>query len=99
MDWSSDVCSSDLAARRSYQFEDAELAVYGEFERQALERVLRENRLQAIETVYQTIAGKIGRNDGWNDEKAFLEAYYTQLRARLESGMRMGRRKADKFAG
>lgn len=85
-------------ARRSYQFDDTELAVYGEFELQALERVLRDNRQQAIETVYLTIADKIGRNDGWNDEKAFLEDYYTQLRARLESGMRMGRRKADKFS-
>ena len=81
-----------------YRFEDAELAVYGEFELQALERVLREDRQQSIETVYRTIAEKIGRNDGWNDEKAFLEAYYTQLRARLESGMRMGRRKRDKFS-
>lgn len=80
-----------------YRFEEAELAVYGEFELQALERVLREDRQQSIETVYRTIAGKIGRNDGWNDEKAFLQAYYTQLRARLESGMRMGRRKANKF--
>ncbi|MCJ2180422.1 RDD family protein [Novosphingobium album (ex Hu et al. 2023)] len=89
---------TQLVQRQTYQFEDTELAVYGEFELQALERVLRENRVASIETVYQTIAGKIGRNDGWNDEKAFLEAYYTQLRARLESGMRMGRRKADKFA-
>lgn len=86
------------AARRSYQFDEAELAVYGEFELQALERVLREGRQQSIETVYQTIAAKIGRNEGWNDEKAFLEDYYTRLRARLESGMRMGRRKADKFS-
>ena len=36
---------------------------------------------------------------GGGDERAFLEAYYTQLRARLESGMRLGKRKADKFAG
>ncbi|WP_067734705.1 RDD family protein [Novosphingobium naphthalenivorans] len=86
------------APRRTYQFEDTELAVYGEFELQTLERVLREDRAASIETVYQTIAGKIGRNDGWNDEKAFLEDYYTQLRARLESAMRMGRRKADKFS-
>ncbi|WP_454796497.1 RDD family protein [Novosphingobium lindaniclasticum] len=88
-----------VATRRAYRFEDAELAVYGEFELQALERVLRENRQQSMESVYQTIAQKIGRNDGWNDERAFLEAYYTQLRARLEAGMRMGRRKADKFSG
>lgn len=86
------------APRPAYRFDDAELAVYGEFELQALERVLRENRPQAIETVYRTIAGKIGRNDGWNDEGAFLQDYYRQLRARLESGMRMGRRKADKFS-
>lgn len=85
-------------AEGGYRFEEAELAVYGEFELQALERVLREDRQQSIETVYRTIAEKIGRNDGWDDEKAFLQAYYTQLRARLESGMRMGRRKADKFS-
>lgn len=84
---------------RDYRFSEAELAVYGEYELQALERVLREGRVQAIESVYQTIAHKIGRNDGWNDERAFLDAYYTQLRARLEAGMRMGRRKADKHSG
>ncbi len=82
-----------------YRFEDAELAVYGEYEVQTLERVLRENRRESLEAVYQTISAKIGRSDGWNDERAFLEAYYTQLRARLEAGMRMGRRKADKYSG
>lgn len=87
-----------LPALREYRFEDAELAVYGEFELQALERVLRENRAQSTEAVYHTIAQKIDRNDGWGDERRFLEAYYTQLRGRLESGMRMGRRKADKFS-
>ncbi|AIT80508.1 RDD family protein [Novosphingobium pentaromativorans] len=86
------------APHRKYHFDDAELAVYGEYELQALERVLRGKRDQSIESVYQTIAAKIGRNDGWNDERRFLEAYYTQLRARLEAGMRMGRRKADKFS-
>lgn len=91
--------TADAASARAYRFTEAELAVYGEYELQALERVLREGREQAIESVYQTIAHKIGRNDGWNDERAFLEAYYTQLRGRLEAGMRMGRRKADKHSG
>ncbi|MGH6745617.1 RDD family protein [Novosphingobium sp.] len=86
-------------ARRTYRFEEAELAVYGEYELQALERVLRDDFAQSLESVYETIARKIDRNDGWNDERAFLEDYYTQLRARLEAGMRMGRRKADKFSG
>jgi uncharacterized RDD family membrane protein YckC len=83
---------------RRYRFEEAELAVYGEFELQSLERVLRDGREEAIETVYQTIAAKIGREDGWGDERRFLSDYYTQLRARLEAGMRMGRRKADKHS-
>ena len=87
------------APPREYRFTDGELAVYGEYELQALERVLREGRTQAIEAVYRTISEKIGRNDGWSDESRFLECYYTQLRARLEAGMRMGRRKADKHAG
>lgn len=90
--------SAVAAAQRKYHFEEAELSVYGEYELQALERVLRDKRHQSVESVYQTIAAKIGRNDGWNDERRFLEAYYTQLRARLEAGMRMGRRKADKFS-
>ncbi len=95
----SPVTPEETAPARNYRFEDAELAVYGEFELQSLERVLREDRAESIETVYHTIAAKIGRNDGWGDEKRFLSEYYTQLRARLEAGMRMGRRKANKHAG
>lgn len=82
-----------------YRFTDAELAVYGEYELQTLERVLREGREPAIESVQTTIAAKIGRDPWVPDSRAFLEAYYAQLRARLESGMRMGKRKVDKFAG
>jgi len=48
--------------------------------------------------VHEAICRKIGWNPGAGDERAFLEAYYTQLRARLESGMRFGKRKADKWS-
>lgn len=90
--------SPAVETEREYRFTETQLEVYGEFELQALERVLRDARGASIEAVYQTIAAKIERNDGWNDERRFLEAYYTQLRARLEAGMRMGRRKADKHS-
>lgn len=79
-----------------YQFGDAELAVYGEFELQTLERVLRDNQNEAIVTVAQTICTKIGWSAGQGDERAFLDAFYTQLRAKLERDMRFGKRKADK---
>ena len=85
------------ATGAAYRFGDAELSVYGEYELQTLERVLRENRREALVSVHEAICRKIGWNPGVGDERAFLEAYYTQLRARLEAGMRMGKRKADKF--
>jgi len=82
-----------------YRFGDADLAIYGEYELQVLERVLRDNQPKVLAEVAETICGKIGWTSGAGDERAFLEAYYTQLRARLETGMRFGKRKADKFAG
>lgn len=82
-----------------YAFGAAELAVYGEYELQTLERVLREDRPQALASVHEAICRKIGWNPGAGDERAFLEAYYAQLRARLEGGMRFGKRKPDKFTG
>lgn len=82
-----------------YRFGDADLAVYGEYELQVLERVLRENREDALRDVARTICAKIGWDAGAGDERAFLEAYYAQLRARLETGMRFGKRKADKHSG
>ncbi|MXO56104.1 RDD family protein [Altererythrobacter gangjinensis] len=81
-----------------YRFGDEELSVYGEYELQTLERVLRDGRPQAIEAVAETICTKIGWNPGAGDERAFLESFYGQLRARLESDMRFGKRKLDKFS-
>ena len=86
----------------AYRFGEAELSVYGEFELQTLERVLREKRPDSLRQVYEAICKKIGWPPdkpivGGGDERLFLECFYTQLRARLEAGMRMGKRKADKF--
>jgi uncharacterized RDD family membrane protein YckC len=78
-------------------FSEAELSVYGEYELQTLERILRESQPDAQRKVHAAIAAKIGRVPAAGEERAFLEAYYAQLRARLEAGMRLGRRKADKF--
>lgn len=89
--------TSKLTGAR-YQFGEAELSVYGESELQTLERVLRESNQEAISTVHAAICRKIGWDPGAGDERAFLEAFYSQLRARLEKGMRFGKRKKDKFS-
>ena len=86
------------ASDHAFQFIPTELAVYGEFELQTLERVLREGREAALNDVADAISRKIGRAYPYNAERAFLEAYYLQLRGNLEQGMRLGRRKVDKYA-
>jgi hypothetical protein len=90
--------AGEAQAQPRFRFTDEELDVYGEYELQTLERVLRENRKESLEKVREAITAKIGRSDGAGEERAFLDAYYGQLRARLEAGMRMGTRKADKFS-
>ncbi len=89
--------SSEVTGVR-YAFGEAELSVYGEKELQTLERMLREGQPEALAAVHQTICRKIGWDPGAGDERAFLEAYYAQLRSRLEADLRFGKRKADKFA-
>lgn len=81
-----------------YEFGDEELSVYGEHELQVLERMLREAQPEALAAVHETICRKIGWDPGAGDERAFLEAFYGQLRAKLEGDMRFGKRKADKYS-
>jgi len=81
-----------------YAFGEAELSVYGEKELQTLERMLRDSPPEALAAVHATICRKIGWDPGAGDERAFLEAFYAQLRAKLEADLRFGKRKADKFA-
>lgn len=85
-------------AAPAYQFGDAELSVYGEHELQVLESVLRNNQPEAMRKVMDAICIKIGWTTGSGDERAFLEAFYEALRARLERNMRFGNRKKDKFS-
>ncbi|MEM9310660.1 MAG: RDD family protein [Pseudomonadota bacterium] len=89
--------SSGLTGAR-YEFGEEELSVYGERELQTLERLLRDGNEEALYAVHATICRKIRWDPGEGDERAFLEAFYAQLRARLENDMRFGKRKADKFA-
>ena len=91
--------SSDGApVTERYQFSDADLSVYGEYELQTLENVLRSDQDEALEKVAASICQKIGWEPGSGDERIFLEAYYTALRARLERSMKFGRRRKDKFS-
>ncbi len=89
--------ASELTGAR-YVFGDEELSVYGVHELQTLERMLRDSDSDAMAAVQATICHKIGWDAGAGDERAFLEAFYAQLRAKLEGDLRFGKRKADKHS-
>ncbi|WP_374943736.1 RDD family protein [Sphingomonas sp.] len=86
-----------VVARQRRVFPDAALDLYGIYELQALEDVLRTGREEAISTVAWTIRGKAGLADD-GDDRGFLEDYYAALCVRLERAMLLGRRREDKFA-
>ena len=77
-------------------FTDAALNLYGVYELQTLEDVLRTDRPEAIATVARTIRDKAGLEDDGFD-RDFLSDYYAALCARLESGLLVGRRRENKF--
>lgn len=80
----------------SHAFTDAQLDVYGIYELQTLEEVLRGDHPETIATVAATIRHKIGASM-LGDDRDFLIAYYDAVRARMERGLLFGKRREDKF--
>jgi len=82
------------------QFNRAQLDVYGVYELQMLEELLRKDRpdaAQAMAAVCERICTKIDWPGGPpTDTRAFLEDYYAALRTHLESRMLFGDRRASK---
>jgi len=92
-------------AERAYTFTDKQLDVYGEYELQVLEAVLRGetdelHRGEAMEAVCERIKVKIQWDrSSWNvDAERFLREFYAALRARLERKLLFGKRQKDKYS-
>jgi uncharacterized RDD family membrane protein YckC len=83
------------AAAAGPRFTDAQLDVYGAFELQTLEQVLRTGNAEAMAAVADSIRAKIELWDDFSDQ-AFLTAYYEGLRLRLERNLLFGKRRLDK---
>jgi uncharacterized RDD family membrane protein YckC len=90
---SADLVGSEHRPRRV--FSQAALNLYGIYELQTLEEVLRTGQSDAITTVAQTIRYKAGLPDD-GDDYGFLYDYYAALCARLEAGLMVGRRRESK---
>ena len=85
-------------------FSDEQLDVYGIYELQVLEDLLRKSRERAdAGKALRVVCDRIQRKIEWprdpkTDPAAFLKDFYAALRARLEHRMLLGKRKADKFS-
>jgi uncharacterized RDD family membrane protein YckC len=97
------VLLEDLAAVRAREapgFTDEQLDVYGVYELQVLEDVLRRRGSPGHEEAARAVAAKIREKIRWAGpavaDGPFLEAFYAALRARLEKRLLFGRRRADK---
>jgi uncharacterized RDD family membrane protein YckC len=77
-------------------FPEAALSLYGIYELQTLEEVLRNEQPDAIVTVAATIRAKAGLGDD-GDDYGFLSDYYAALCRRLESELLVGNRRESKF--
>jgi len=95
------------AGRVHFEFSDAALDVYGIYELQVLEEVLRKGADGSPEgfLALDAVAGKIQHKIGWDviaqgrvDPGQFCKDFYAALRARLEHKMLLGDRKADKYS-
>ena len=91
---SEDLVGATQRQRRT--FPEAALNLYGIYELQTLEEVLRTEQPDAIMTVARTIRTKAGLADD-GDDYGFLSDYYAALCARLEAGLMVGRRRESKY--
>ncbi|HSN89845.1 MAG TPA: RDD family protein [Anaeromyxobacteraceae bacterium] len=86
------------AAAEAPAFTDAQLDVYGIYELQTLEEVLRQ-RTPGRPEVLEAVAAKIRAKIGWTEPgpaEPFLEAFYAALRGRLERRLLFGKRRETK---
>jgi uncharacterized RDD family membrane protein YckC len=91
---------SSARAREELGFSDAQLDVYGVYELQVLEDVLRGSGRAGHEEAVRTVARKVREKIGWTGpavpDEPFLDAFYAALRGRLERRLLFGKRRADK---
>ena len=92
---SADLVGSSYKPRRT--FPPAALNLYGVYELQTLEDVLRNENPEAIATVARMIRTKADLSDD-GDDYGFLADYYAALCAHLERGLMVGRRRESKFS-
>jgi uncharacterized RDD family membrane protein YckC len=93
-----DLAGETVARYHQFDFTADQIATYGVKELQVLEEVLRARDKRTLKDVATRIRRKIGWiPQPYENDAAFLSAYYAALRARLERRLLFGHRRKDKF--
>jgi uncharacterized RDD family membrane protein YckC len=87
----------------AYVFSEAQLGIYGIYELQVLEGVLRTkpgdaSHREAVRTVSEKVRHKIRYDAEVVDDERFLRDFYAAQRAHLEQKLLFGQRRQDKFS-
>jgi uncharacterized RDD family membrane protein YckC len=86
----------------TYRFTDRQLDVYGIYELQVLEDLLRRKQALYKDQALRAVCGRIQKKIKWEggqvQTERFLREFYAALRARLEQKMLLGKRKEDKYS-
>ena len=95
------MAGATLPKPAAHAFTDAQLDVYGIYELQTLEAVLRRGGGEANRSALATVAERIQRKISWEGSGKtepywFLRDFYAALRARLEARMLLGKRRESK---
>ena len=95
-----DLTTREAPAAADLAFTEPQLEVYGVYELQVLEGVLRDQgkpgNAEALRTVATRVRAKIGWEGPAPQDGPFLEAFYAALRSRLERRLLFGKRRVDK---
>lgn len=89
---------------RRYEFTPEQLTVYGVFELQVLEDLLRQSRVAATRDAMMAVTRKICRKIGYTqtiprrDVERFLTEFYAAMRAHQEHRLLFGKKKRDKHS-
>ena len=97
------VAPVGAAGTPAHAFSAAQLSIYGIYELQVLESVLRGNpsdaaHREAVQAVAEKVRAKIGYQGNVADDERFLREFYVAQRAHLEQRMLFGQRREDKFS-
>ena len=98
----SDLSTQERIVRKSYSFTPEQLSIYGNFELQVLEELLRHPDTPEERRLLQDVITKICAKTGWTEYippenvRIFLNSFYTAQRAELERRQLFGKTREDK---